>query len=116
MLHVAVECSGKPWFLYLEPGADKSRREQGVRVGGGQEGIGDYSQPIDGVATETRKSVSPSFVCWWSLFCALALSLFMSVSVERYSSSCQLWEKQRFTTNALDCAVSEHSSAEEVSG
>lgn len=71
------------------------RRERGARVGGMREGIGDYSQPIDGVATETRKSVSPSFVCWWSL------SLFMSVSVEKYSSSRQLWEKRRFATNAF---------------
>lgn len=69
------------FFLYFEPGADKLRRVQGALVGGVREGIGDYSQPIDGVATETRKSVSPSFVCWWSL------SLFMWVSVEKYSSS-----------------------------
>lgn len=56
-------------FLFLfkfELRADKLRTEQGAWVGGAREGIGDYSRPIDRVATETRKSVSPSFVCWWS--------------------------------------------------
>lgn len=53
-----------PFFKKFELRADKLRMEQGARVGGAREGIGDYSRPIDRVATETRKSVSPSFVCW----------------------------------------------------
>lgn len=85
------------FFCIFELRADKLRREQGARVGGMREGIGDYSQPIDRVATETRKSISPSFVCRWSP--SLSLCLLMWVSVERYSSSCQLREQQCFTAN-----------------
>lgn len=43
-------------------------------MGGMRVGIGDYSWPIDGVATETRKSVSP-------LFCMLVVSLSLSPSL-----------------------------------
>ena len=60
-----------------------------------QEGIGDYCQPIERVATETRKS-APLLLLY-----AGGLSVFMSVSVEMYSSSHQLEEQQHFMTNVF---------------
>lgn len=62
-------------------------------------GIGDYSESIDGVATETRK------VCLPPLLYAGGFSLFMSVSVEKYSSSGRC--SARFTTHEFLSEVAE---------
>lgn len=57
-------------------------------------GIGDYSELIIGVATETRKSCLPP------LLYSGGLVFSMSVSVENYYSCFILWDSRFFTVDA----------------